>query len=382
VNIKSVEPTPSPNTMKLNMDEHLPNHVRLNYTRETQDGAPAYLKQILSVPGVKSVFQSADFIAVERTAKADWQAILSGIRNIFGDGGETGSELTTLQPGTADSYGEVKVMVQMFKGIPLQVKLLTGTEEKRFALPPRFADAIMRAQSPRANYIFERKWMDKGVRYGEPEAVGDEVVQELSAVYDDRRLADLVSLALKTDNTEQHTEEHQPAVSGDVMVALDEPDWEKRFAALERINPTKEDIPLLNKALQDPKSSIRRLAVVYLGLIGGDEVLPLLFQALKDKAVAVRRTAGDTLSDLGNPKAIGAMIEALSDPNKLVRWRAARFLYEIGDESAIPALFKAQNDPEFEVRMQAKMALERIEKGEKAAGTVWQQMARRAPNSD
>ena len=70
------------------------------------------------------------------------------------------------------------------------------------------------------------------------------------------------------------------------------------------------------------------------------------------------------------------MIEALKDQNKIVRWRAARFLYEAGDETAIPGLREAQNDTEFEVSMQVQIALERIEGGEEAEGSVWQQMTR------
>ena len=110
---------------------------------------------------------------------------------------------------------------------------------------------------------------------------------------------------------------------------------------------------MLEKALQDENVSVRRLAVVYLGDIGGDQVLPLLFRALEDASPAVRRTAGDTLSDLGDPRAIPPMIKALKDENKLVRWRAARFLYEVGDETAVEALKEAVNDPEFEVSLQA-----------------------------
>ncbi len=68
------------------------------------------------------------------------------------------------------------------------------------------------------------------------------------------------------------------------------------------------------------------------------------------------------------------MTEALKDKNKLVRWRAAMFLYEVGDESAVEPLKEAQDDPEFEVAMQVKMALERIEGGEEAKGSVWKQM--------
>ena len=96
--------------------------------------------------------------------------------------------------------------------------------------------------------------------------------------------------------------------------------------------------------------------------------------ALKDKTVTVRRTAGDCLSDLGFPEATGKVMEALQDPSKLVRWRAAMFLFEVGDDFALPALKAAENDPEFEVSMQIKMAIERIEGGQKAKGSVWKQM--------
>ncbi|MOA52142.1 hypothetical protein D3C78_1753870 [compost metagenome] len=68
------------------------------------------------------------------------------------------------------------------------------------------------------------------------------------------------------------------------------------------------------------------------------------------------------------------MIDALSDKNKLVRWRAARFLYEAGDETALEALEIAAKDSEFEISLQAQIALERIQRGEEAAGAVWQQM--------
>jgi HEAT repeat protein len=53
------------------------------------------------------------------------------------------------------------------------------------------------------------------------------------------------------------------------------------------------------------------------------------------------------------------------------------FLYEVGDETALPALKQAEDDPEFEVSMQVKMAIERIEGGEEAKGSVWKQMTER-----
>ena len=50
------------------------------------------------------------------------------------------------------------------------------------------------------------------------------------------------------------------------------------------------------------------------------------------------------------------------------------FLYEVGDETALEALKAAEDDPEFEVSLQVKMAIERIEHGEEAKGSVWKQM--------
>ena len=151
--------------------------------------------------------------------------------------------------------------------------------------------------------------------------------------------------------------------------------WENRYRALEQMeDPTVEDIPVLEKALSDNKASIRRLAVVYLGMIQDKLVLPGMYRALKDASAAVRRTAGDCLSDLGFAEAMGEMAKALTDKNKLVRWRAAMFLYELGDQSVLPALQEAEHDPEFEVALQVKLAIERIEKGEEAKGSVWKQM--------
>jgi hypothetical protein len=371
--IISIEPTPSPNTMKLNMDESLPTGVKYDFTRDSGEKAPDYIQQLLAVEGVKGVYQVADFIALERFSKADWRSILAEARRVFGEDAAQVDEMNVSETGRP-TFGEVNVFFQMFRGLPMQVKLTTETEEVRVGLPERFAKSAMKAQSVSTNLVMERKWVEQGVRYGDLKEIGEEVARELSAAYDEERLERLVAQAF--EQTEGGSTVDESISSKEVANQLDDPDWEKRFAALERMKPTKEDIPLLSKALTDSNQSIRRLATVYLGLVGEPEVLPYLFRALKDKSVSVRRTAGDALSDIGDPAAIGAMIDALDDPNKLVRWRAARFLYEIGDETAVPALRATQSDPEFEVSLQVKIALERIEGGEAASGTVWQQMTR------
>ncbi|WP_062046878.1 conserved virulence factor C family protein [Bacillus sp. JCM 19034] len=373
--IESIEPTPSPNTMKLTLNESLGDSARNSYTNKNKDEAPDYIQKLFAIDGVKGVYHVADFIAIDRHPKKDWKEILPKVREVFG---EENLEDSKGEQTVNEHFGEVNVFVQMFKGIPMQIKLTDGEQEKRQGLPERFVEAITKVQKPDDNVVLERKWVEKGVRYGELDQIAKEVAEEISAAYTDERLQALIGLA-----NGNPTEKEAAFASRFIDVTLDmldEEDWKKRYAVLERMDPSEKDIPVLAKALEDEKASIRRLATVYLGMIEKESVLPYLYKALKDQSVTVRRTAGDCLSDIGSEKAIPAMIEALEDPNKLVRWRAAMFLYEVGDETAIEALRKAESDQEFEVALQVKMALERIEGGQEAKGSVWKQMTEARKN--
>ncbi|QJC89038.1 conserved virulence factor C family protein [Bacillus inaquosorum] len=367
--IKSIEPTPSPNTMKVILTEELPAGKSNNYKPDQAEGAPPVIAEIFKIEGVKGVYHVADFLAVERNARYDWKDILPKVRSAFGmESTESAEENRSDQ----ESFGEVKVFVQMFSGIPMQVKLTDGEREERFGLPERFQQAILKLRSEASNVVFERAWKEQGVRFGDFNEIGHDVTEELQAAYSDERLKRLTEAAAQgKGEAKQAVQRKSYQVTLDM---LDDEDWKKRYAHLEQMDPKEEDIPVLQKALDDPKVSIRRQAVVYLGMIETPDVLPLLYKALEDKAVSVRRTAGDCLSDIGDPQATPAMIKSLSDSSKLVRWRAAMFLYEVGDESAIEALRAAEDDPEFEVSLQVKMALERIEHGEEAKGSVWKQM--------
>lgn len=368
--IVTIEPTPSPNSMKIVVNESLPVRKSFQYKQIDKD-TPPLMKALLEIEGVKSLYHVADFIALDRHPKVAWEEILPRVREAFGET-ETEYDVSNKQVRDLESFGEVQVFIQFFREIPMQIKLIAGDEEKRVGLPERFQQAIMAAQDSSPNVVMERKWVEQGVRYGDFDEVGNAVADEISASYDDERLQQLVKAAYRQNEGETYV---RPTISSEeVREAMKSDDWKVRFAALEKMNPTKEDIPILADALRDEKASIRRLATVYLGLIEDEIILPYLYEALKDKSVSVRRTAGDCLSDLGSTKAIPAMIEALKDKNKLVRWRAAMFLYEVGDETAIKALKEAEFDPEFEVSLQAKMARKRIESGEEAAGSVWQQM--------
>ncbi|WP_085521146.1 conserved virulence factor C family protein [Tuberibacillus sp. Marseille-P3662] len=370
----SIEPTPSPNSMKLNVSESLEAGNNYNYkAEETYPEAPSYVNQLLRIEGVKGFYRVADFIAIERFPKYDWEAILPEVRAVFGeaeDRSESG-EASADPNKAAQGFGEIRVFIQKFRDIPMQVKLEVDGEEQRAGLPERFTEAVMEAQSASDNMIMERQWVEQTPRYGDPQEVKQDVTEELSAAYSDERLRDLIDQAFKMNSNEAtHT---NPFIKV-TEAMLDDPDWKQRYAALDRMDPSIDDLPVLEKALHDNKVGIRRLAAVYLGMLEDTRALPYLYEALKDKTVTVRRTAGDALSDIGDAKAIPAMIDALKDPSKIVRWRAAMFLYEVGDETAIEALRNAQDDPEFEVALQIKMALERIEGGTEAKGSVWKQM--------
>ncbi|PRR94511.1 conserved virulence factor C family protein [Bacillus atrophaeus] len=366
--IKSIEPTPSPNTMKVILTEELPAGKSNNYKPDQTEGAPPVVAEILKIEGVKGVYHVADFLAVERNARYDWKDILPQVRSAFGMENTESTESRSDQ----ESFGEVKVFAQMFSGIPMQVKLSDGEREERFGLPERFQQAILKLRSEASNVVFERTWKEQGVRFGDFTEIGHDVTEELQAAYSDERLQRLTEAAAEGKGEEKQAVQRKSYRV--TLEMLDDEDWKQRYAHLEQMDPKEEDIPVLSKALDDPKTSIRRQAVVYLGMIESSDVLPLLYKGLEDKTVTVRRTAGDCLSDIGDPKAIPAMIKSLSDSSKIVRWRAAMFLYEVGDESAVEALKAAEDDPEFEVSLQVKMALERIEHGEEAKGSVWKQM--------
>jgi HEAT repeat protein len=377
VKLLSIETTPNPNSMKLILEERLAKGVAITYTHENRGDCPASIEKILAIPGVSSVFRVEDFMAIQRKPTAGWEDILSQARAVLEYAGLNDAKPET--PETSDKkWREVTVSVQYFRDLPMLVKVSSGSETTRFPLPERFAKAIEQAMGASQNMLMERKWKDEGPRYGELRDVGEAVVREISAVYDEKKLKELVERAYHPDLHEKVKASREEL--GELVSAFESPRWEERFAALKELgrNATaqidSQALSLIIRATKDPKMSIRRLAVVFLGLIKTPEVLAPLCEALKDEAVGVRRSAGDALTDLGDRQAMGPMVETLRDPNKLVRWRASRFLYELGDESALPALREAQDDREFEVAMQIRQTIERIESGKVGQGPVWRQM--------
>jgi hypothetical protein len=376
MNIVSIEPTPNPNSMKINLDERLDPDKKYTFTKKDKGLCPVQLKDILDVDGVESIFRVADFLSVQRNPNADWEEILTRVKIII-EVVSKEEESSSLESSVRDEhFGEIQVFYQYFRNIPLLIKVTDGKEEKRYPISNRFQEAVNKASQASTNMLMERQWRRIGIRYGTIENIGKIVVEEMEAAYGDKRLESLVEGAF---NYEEKKEEEKLNPQ-ELEKQLISEDWRQRFAALHQMGADKIQRDRLVRMSKDIKMNIRRLAVVLIGLVGGKKVLEPLCDALNDEAVGVRRAAGDALTDLGDATAMGPMISTLKDQNKLIRWRAGRFLFEHGDESALMALKECQDDPEFEVRMQIRQAIERIEGGKEAQGTVWQQMTNKSNN--
>ncbi|EES71240.1 hypothetical protein POTG_04145, partial [Paenibacillus sp. oral taxon 786 str. D14] len=243
-----IEPTPSPNTMKLHLDESLEPGIRKTYTLNNERSAPAWIRGLLQIPGVKSVFHTADFVALDRKGNADWAAILSEVQKQFGQEGVESA--WTPESGEASGYGEAQVFVQFFRGIPMQIRVKAGNQEERISLSERFVNAVTEVAS--ATLIKERKLVDYGVRYGELPDIAREIEQELEAAYPPERLKGIVEQAIAHGRSETEFVEQRRALSLDeIRERMKDPDWRVRYAALESLQqPSAEALPLLAEALR------------------------------------------------------------------------------------------------------------------------------------
>ena len=187
--IRSIEPTPSPHSMKVNVDETLPDGVTYNYeVADANSEIPEYIKALLNIEGVKGLYHVMDFITVQRNPRVKWETILPEVKKVLGASGElTEDFIAASNPETAP-FGEVKVFIQMFRNIPMQVKLVDDDREERFGLPEIFTNAVMKASEASSNMLMERKWVEQSTRYGNLKEIGETVVEELKATYDKKRL--------------------------------------------------------------------------------------------------------------------------------------------------------------------------------------------------
>ena len=72
--IVRVEPTPSPNTMKVVLSEKREDNQSNTYT-EVQNHQPQFINDLLQLEGVKSILRDG-FLAIDKQPKADWESVL------------------------------------------------------------------------------------------------------------------------------------------------------------------------------------------------------------------------------------------------------------------------------------------------------------------
>ena len=136
----SIEPTPNPNDMKINLDESLDSGVKYTVTQQDKGNYPDYVERILSVPGVIGIFQVNDFMSIKRQPNAEWEKILIAVRRVLEGDELTKTRASEEQQESIDNFGEVRVFLQMFRRIPMLVKVSDKNDEKRLAIPPKFQD--------------------------------------------------------------------------------------------------------------------------------------------------------------------------------------------------------------------------------------------------
>ncbi len=388
--LRSIETTPSPHCIKLNLNGIISAKALTLQQGATKPDAPAFAQQLLAIESVQSIFLFQDFITLTRRGNADWQPILAKAADIIGLAADADKRLlfqVSLPPVTttsanltngqlASNFGSVDVAVQMFRAIPIQVRAISADgQQARVALPDRFNQALQRTiVATGANYVAERRWEPYQSPAGSAVEVAQLVADEIVNLIDEDELAQIENAALSNySETEQvFVTDRQQAF----LTQLRHPNWKSRLKALQQIEVNPETWHQVLTLLNDEQITIRRWAAALLGASGmTDAVEPLCQLALADSSAMVRRTAGDALSDLGDVAAIATMTQALTDPSKLMRWRAARFLNELGDLGAVDALHKAvKSETEFDVRVEMMAALERIEGGGNTQLPMWQRI--------
>lgn len=78
----SIDPTPNPNALKFTVGSPVGGPATFVAGRETDDPMAAAL---LALPGVSSIFMTADFVTVSKTPEGDWEDIIEPAKTIIAD---------------------------------------------------------------------------------------------------------------------------------------------------------------------------------------------------------------------------------------------------------------------------------------------------------
>lgn len=114
--------------------------------------------------------------------------------------------------------------------------------------------------------------------------------------------------------------------------------------------------------LRDVDKNRRRIAVMKLGMMGGDEAVRALIMTVKNdhEDLIVRGRAAMMLGKLGNPIAVEPLIQALDAPGFQTPLFAAQALGELGDPRAIGPLQAALVTTSDKLRDAALNALRQL----------------------
>ena len=84
MDIVRIEPTPSPNTMKITVSETKQEMKSSTYKEITED-TPQFIARVLELDDVTSVFHALDFISVDKSTKTDWETLIPKIEAVFNE---------------------------------------------------------------------------------------------------------------------------------------------------------------------------------------------------------------------------------------------------------------------------------------------------------
>lgn len=128
------------------------------------------------------------------------------------------------------------------------------------------------------------------------------------------------------------------------------------------MDPISQNIKLILSELRDVNKEKRRMAVMKLGMIGGDEAIRALMRVVENERedLIVRGRAALMLGKLGDARAVEPLIRALDAPGFQTPYYAAQALGLLGDQRAIRPLVTLAGSSRDKTRSAALEALDRL----------------------
>ena len=114
--------------------------------------------------------------------------------------------------------------------------------------------------------------------------------------------------------------------------------------------------------LRDTQKEKRRLAVMKLGMVGGDEAIRILIQTVENQYedLIVRGRAAKLLGKIGDATAVTSLIRALDAPGYQTPLSAVEALGNLGDIRAIDPLVHIANSRRDRIQQAAIESLDKL----------------------